>query len=220
MDPCSSASNDLLEDYESMFRYQQKQNARENEMETVELEDQVFQILDDDLVITQDTEDGELELKIDLDDDDNLSDNHNYFEPVNDGASVSFHDLAVLLITLKTTFNIKSISLSFVLKIIFLVVTKERRNKLLSIKPVFKAKTCQCGSIIIVQIENTILEKYSKTVAHLVIGKTQINTLLTSPSKQSFRNFWHVCVFFFIFEIYFEMTLDISSFSFYYYSLS
>ena len=47
---------------------------------------------------------------------------------------MTFHDLAALLITLKTAFNLSSNALSFVIKIISLTLPVERRGQLKSIK--------------------------------------------------------------------------------------
>lgn len=130
---------DFESTYTDMFDFQQTQTnteACDDEHSIIELEELVTRDLDSEMVHVFESDWGEWDSDIKLEDT-NLFEDFNDREPVNEGASLTFHDLAVLLITLKTSFNVTSITLSFIIKIISLVLPPERRGKLRSLKQLY-----------------------------------------------------------------------------------
>lgn len=125
--------------YVQMFNYQQMVNSND---EGDTCTDTYMDIEFDDLVSMHDLESenvliSEMETDSAIEFQDETLEEDSLDQLVNQGASMTFHDLAVLLITLKTAFNLSSIALSFVIKIISLALPVEQRGHLKSIKQLY-----------------------------------------------------------------------------------
>ena len=131
--PCCK---NLCNAYEEMFSFQQMitDDSISEEDNGIEFEDLVnfCDLQSEKIRLTELENDSSIEFE------DGYNSGEDLHNLVNDGASVTFHELAVLLMTLKMAFNLSTIALNFILKIILLILPVGRRGVIKNVKQLYE----------------------------------------------------------------------------------